>query len=105
MRLDDLLRLVPAARELDDEVECLAQLRHDRWVAETEELGGAWMRWPLSGPRIWDLWSGEPTDDDDTAGSRAGSIVGSAEDDVLPRADELQVLALLADRLGARPIE
>lgn len=99
MRLDDLLRHVPAARELDDEVECLDQLRQDRWTREYEELGGAWMRWPLAGPRIWDLWSGEPTDDE------VSPVEEPVDDVAVPRAHELQVLALLADRLGAQPVE
>lgn len=90
--LRDLYRAVPAAEEED----LLEQIRLEREQAWREDLVTSWLSWPCDRPKIWNMWTGGPTDDEDDAPPEDDS------DDELPPLP--QVLGMLRHLLGASPL-
>lgn len=88
--LTDLYAAVPAAEEED----LLEQLKVEREQAAREELVTSWFCWPCDGPKVWNMWSGAPTDDD--ADPTPPEEDPDEEVPPLP-----QVLGLLREQLGA----
>lgn len=88
--LRDLYLAVPAAEEED----LLEQIRSERERAWREDLVTSWLSWPCDRPKVWSMWSGSPTDDDEE-----DSPLEDDSDEELPRLP--QVLGMLRHLLGA----